>query len=781
MKFKSRAIASSILAIAYGAFPYAAMGQESSSPDAAESVEIPDIVVTAQKREQRLQDVPVSVTVTSGALLQQANINTLSDLSTRLPNVRMAAAPSVNLLFIRGVGSGVNTGFEQAVGTFVDGVYRGRSRSTNAGLFDLERIEVLKGPQTTFFGNNVIAGALNIITRKPGSKFEYNASALYSPDDGEYALEAGVSVPLSDKLSFRLAGKALGMDGYLFNETTQTKVPHQRGVLLRGSALWEPTDRWRTDLRVDWGRQRNKGEPATEGVNCPPDVDYGAPRGTCLAYINSGQTIDDEFDYHINNIPTKIEYDYVEVALTNSLDVGDGTISSVSGYFHHKAQNLNDLSPFPTGGVGGTPSGLPTRSNEKVSQYSQELRFTSAQDGVLSYMFGGYYAREELRSSTYAGFYFAPFGARAAPTYSAATPIAFYLPLDQDTDTWSAFASVTLRPTENLQADFGVRYTNVNKVALRDLQFGQGGNIPGPGAFTAGPIAAQNALAPLFGGLLGNFPDPTRTDDKLMPSVKVQYKFSPDVMVYASYTLGFKAGGFSATPTRDIFSPEGVDAYEIGAKGTFLDRRLFLSLAAFLSDYSDLQETTQVPLSSGAIVALVTNAAGARAKGVEFSMNFRMSPRLSINADIAYLDAHYTNYSAAPCTILGGLTPNCVQDMSGKKRGFSPKFSGNFGFTASAPLTDEVELRFNPSVYFTTKYFQSATADPLLSQKGYAKIDARIGIGPADQRWEIAVIGKNLADKHTAAFRQPFGGTPGSIFLYPERPRSIAIQASIKY
>ncbi|WP_240623716.1 TonB-dependent receptor plug domain-containing protein [Tsuneonella suprasediminis] len=172
---------------------------------------------------------PLSATVVSGASLQKDNIRDLQDLGSRIANVRIASAPATELLNIRGVGSGLSATFEQSVGTFVDDVYRGRSRSARAALFDVDHVEVLKEPQTTFFGNNAIAGALNITTRTPGRQFDYNASILHG-SDGEYAYEAGVTVPIDDTLSARLAAKAYGMDGYIENDITGGKGP----VRLRG-------------------------------------------------------------------------------------------------------------------------------------------------------------------------------------------------------------------------------------------------------------------------------------------------------------------------------------------------------------------------------------------------------------------------------------------------------------------------------------------------------------------------------------------------------------------
>ena len=743
-----------------------------------------DIVVTAQRREQRLQDVPVSATVTTGEQLAKSNVINLEDLSARLPNLRIATAPANNLLNIRGVGSGLNPGFEQAVGTFVDGVYRGRSRAINPALFDLERVEVLKGPQTTFFGNNTIAGALNITTRKPGKEFGYNASALYSPSDGEYAIEGGITAPLTPTLSARVAVKAYGMDGYVSNSFTGDDQPHSRNFVARGSLAWEPTENFRSDIRVDYGRMRSRDGFPTELLDCPPDPVFGAAAGLCARYLAaSGGPVDDELDYHTNKFETPSSYDFWEVAATNQLDIGDHRLTSITSYFEHDNDTVITAAPLPVPGVGGLPNAFILHLPETLEQWSQELRIESPSGGLIEYMAGLYYSRGDLDAQGYSGFYFAPFGMFAGPPFGPTTPIATTQPFRQKDTVKSAFASLAINPVDSLTINLGARYSIVKKKVLeRDWVFGTAGAIPGPDNFVAGPPSVQAPLRAILGGLPDNFDDPDRTDKKFMPSANLQYRLTGDITTYVSYTKGFKAGGFGGTiPDKVRFDPETVDAYEIGVKGSLLDRSLYFSVAAFQSDYDDLQEATQVLLPSGAILARIANVAKARAKGVEIGVNWRLSDNISVTGDVAYLDAKYRRYERAPCTILGSaLDPSCVQDMAGKRRGFAPKWSGNAGLSLSIPLDEATEIRFDPSLYFSSRYFQSATADPLLEQEGWVKFDARLAVGSVDGSWELAIIGKNLSDKATGSFRNFVPSSPGTFYALPDRPRSVAIQFSIR-
>ena len=758
-----------------------------------------EIVVTAQGREQSLQDVPVAVSVTSGETLTRNNIVDLQDLSVQLPSVRLAQAPAVNLITVRGVGSALNGGFEQSVGTFLDGIYRGRSRAAAAALFDVERVEVLKGPQSTFFGNNVIAGALNITTRKPEFEFGGNANALYGMH-GEYNAEVGVNLPVTNTLAFRVAGRLYGTDGWVKNELLDRDEPKADNWVGRVSVRWEPTDNWRTDVRFDRGRVRS--HPANETDRCPPPPEFGAPGGTCARFLAAGFT-DGTFNYHSRNFGQTFDLDYKELALTNTLDLGSVTLSTVTGYYEHDVFVVVDVAPLGLPGIFGQPVTQGITLPEDFDQISQEIRLTSDTGGSFEWMVGAYYSEENLEANQYLTFNQAPFGAilqgvaanvpfinsplPLAPTASVAPNVNYA----QKTENWSAFGSATFNLTDALSVDLGLRYTRVIKKIDRSFQLGTGGGDPYNLPEGYMPFADPNiqlAGAVLFNADLGNFANPKQIDDDLLPSIKVTYDINPDVMVYASYSEGFKAGGFAQAPAANRLEPETVKAYEAGMKGTFLNGKLFTTLAIFRSDYKNLQEATNtVDPNSGLTIQTQANAAATRAQGVEFAFNADLIEGLSIYGDVSYVSAKYQDFPSAPCTVAGGLglEPGCVngiQDVSGKRRGYAPYWSGNVGMSYTTYLGESLKLSIDPLMYFTSSYFQSATADPVLSQSGYAKFDLRVAVGADDDAWQLAVIGKNLTDKKTASFRNVHAGAGVATTQgYLERPRSVAVQASVKF
>jgi len=759
---------------------FIALAPTAALAQTADSGNFDDIVVTAQRREQRLQDVPVAVSVVTGESIQRSGLSSIEDVTARLPAVRISQAVLTDLINIRGVGSGNNPGFEQSVATFVDGVYRARSRSTRAALFDIERIEVLKGPQTTFFGANAIAGAFNITTRKPGSELDYNAVASYEFVNDEYILEGGVTSPLGETLSVRAAARVAGTKGYV--ETPNGRGPDNDTLQGRLSFRWNPSSVFTSDLRVEGSRSRTKNAFPFEVIGCPPPAPFPlVPTSTCGRTLTSnGGEVEDELDHHSDTTYSFANYDFFEGAWTNTLDVGPGSFTSTTAYFEHDyAGRLNYVPMKFVSPVQAGLDGFPAQSREKYHQFSQELRFQSEAGGTLEYMAGGYYARSKIDYASFFGFFFSNFGAipaAAALGTNASTPLTGELSNIQHDETLSAFASATIRPIESLRINLGARYSSIRKRAHRVSGTGTSDNAD-PDSYEPFPTVLQDVFFAILGSDRLQYEKPRRRDSKFMPSVSIQYDLTSDLMVYASYSKGFKAGGYAYTARSNIFEPETVDAYEVGLKGSLLDRRLSFAADVFRMDYKNLQESTIVFIN-GSPISLVQNAAESRAQGAELNANLRISSALSISTDLTYLDSVYSNYPAGACTLLGVATGCRFQDLSGKRRGFSPEWSGNLAANLALPV-GEHELRVSPLLYFTSAYYQSATADPLLRQEGYAKVDLRIGFGPSDRRWEVALIGKNLTDKTTAGFRQGITGTNGTILALAEPPRTIGIQFSI--
>ena len=767
-----------------------AMAQDTGAAayEPAEDQAFTEIVVTAQGRKQNLQDVPVSATVTSGEALMSASISNLEALSARLPNFKIATAPVSDFVTIRGVGSSLNLGFEQSVGTFVDGIYRGRSRTTRAALFDVERVEVLKGPQTTFFGNNTIAGALNIASRKPGKDFEANAVASYVFETNAYLLEAGVSVPLTDRLAVRIAGRQSGQDGYIDNDYLGEKGPDLNEKVGRLSLAWDPADFVEVEARIDAGRSRNTSLFHGELLQCPAPAAFGGANGLCAAFLGaSGGSVDDKLDYHSTSNPSFLDYDFVEAASTIRFHAGDYTLSLITGYFHHDYALLTDPTPIPAdfgGSVVGTDYTTAIRVDEKYEQFSQELRFASPEDRLISFQTGLYYQHGKLDIDFFQAVQFAPLFALTGGVVAPGTPISARVQASERSDSFSGFGAATINATPDLRINLSGRYVLVDKHDSRSATAGAFTGVPSASNFTLVPASVQDLLITRSGVDTGGFSDPYRSNSRFLPSAGVQYDVAPGVMTYATYSRGFKAGGFSLGSSNSSFGPETVNAFEAGVKSYLFDRKMTLNIAAFHSRYKGLQETSTILLPGGAVTRqIVDNVGTSVAKGVEVNSTFRVTPELTFAADVAYLSSKYTDYPNGPCTTLQAATTAgaCVQDLSGRPRAFAPEFSGNVSATYRRDVSGGLTLTINPTVYFTSRFYQQPTADPRLAQPGYAKVDARIALGSSDGRWTVALIGKNLTDKITASYRQIVVGAPGSIDALPDPPRTFGLQFSFNY
>lgn len=791
-----RAIAVATLGLCVGiGFTAQSDAQRAGDEKKQDDFMLEEIIVTAQGREQNLNKVPVSVSVFKGEYIDNFNITSLQDVSVRMPNVNIVTGP-IDFINIRGVGSGNNSGFQQSVGIFVDGIYHSRSRSSQVSLFDIDRVEVLKGPQTTFFGANSIAGALNITTRAPRNVFGYNASALYGTD-GEYNVEAGVDVPIVDTLSARVAARVYGMDGYI--DTPEGDVPEQDAKQVRLALEWKPTARFQSDFRGDYGTSDTQGALAYQLVGCPaPDGTVGLACANFLA--NNGGVIDDRLDYHSDTPPDFINFEFYEVVWTNTFDILDSSqLIFKTGYYWHESPERFTGIPFPSyntgasglppflGQLSGTSDGLPIDINEEFDQWSQEVRFQSNTGGFFDYMVGAYYSKSKLDLLTNPAFFFNDFGAIAAtlPVPNSFMPgeyIAGGVPFSEDNETKSAFVNMTFRPMDRLTVNMAGRYSRFEKEAHRGLVW----NRTDINLNTFEPVNAEDsfALDLILGGDHGDFSPSSRNDERFMPSVSLQYDLTDDVMGYVSYSEGFKAGGFSTANTIDTFDPEYVKAYEAGLKGTLLKRRLMANLIFFYNEYSDMQETSVIT-SGVTIVNVVRNAAAAISKGVEFDASILVTENLILTGSVALLDSKYENFPDAACTMaqqdaLGGSSVPCTQDLSGKQRAFSPNWSGNIGAQYTLPVGD-YDISIEPLVYFSDGTYLSSEIDPWLYQDAFAKVDLRIGLTPGSKKWGVALIGKNLTDEITASVANSVTGSDGSARYFVDRPRSVAVQISLNY
>ena len=764
--------------------------QTTPDPD----VSVNDIVVTAQRRTERLQNVPISATVLSSQSIQDQNLTSLSTLVQIAPSVHIAGLGGGgrgNELFIRGVGSGQNQAFDQSVGTFIDDIYHGRSRTSGATFLDIERVEILKGPQTTFFGNNAIAGAFNIITKKPTDKFEVDARTLYG-EDGQYVLEGAVSGPVTNTLGVRVATSFNGTNGWIKNLNTGLYAPREDNIAGRLTTVWKPNDRFDATLKLEATTKKNVGAWSVQVLDCPPSAPF-VTGAFCAARL--AQNLPNGLNNNANaSSPGEAaSLDTKEAVLTANYMIGSARLTSVTGYYDYQSQFKIDADFTPA-------TLLNISTPERYRQFSQELRLASPEGRPIEYLAGLYYQGDRLNVPVVTGYFFLSPTIAAVPAFAALIP---YAPIAQgDTYTqsersYSVFGSLAWNATSRLKFSAALRSTWVHKEGEENLFYGTATQAFG----TIAPLPTN--LQPLPGRLGLGIPEDValrRDDHALLPSGRVQYTLNEDLMFYGSYSRGFKAGGFNGfdttgNPANIPFSPEHVNAYEVGLKSEFFARRLLLNLAAFRGDYSDLQVTATVA-NTGAVQTLVNNAGGVRSQGVELESQLVVTRDLRLSASATYLDAKYTSYPNAGLTYLQtfcratyvatycGAFPNPVpafQNLSGRPTQYDPDWSGNVDAAYGHDLGSRYRVTLEGTAIFTTGYYLTNTDDPLTRQDGYTKIDARIGLDRDHGRLVLELIGKNLNNRIIKTFTNGVPTSTGTIYAAKEEPRNVAVQLRFRW
>lgn len=745
--------------------------------------ELEEIIVTAQKREQSLQDVPIAVAAFSGDFLDKFGIDNWDDMA--IPGVQIGSGGRNENLFVRGIGSGTNFGFDQSVPVYIDGVYYGRARAENLGFLDTERIEVLKGPQPTYLGKNAIAGAVSITTRRPTKEFEGTVRASHEFGADETSLSAALSGPVSDKLRIRGAVKYRNMKGWMINVARENvRVPQVEEFAGRFSAELDISETAKVYFKYEHSTSRQEGRNR-QLVNCGVVNTSQAALDTYLdlsvedCTFNNTTTMNISQDVH-PHVPIeedfgflkKLNYDGGEIIV--DWDIGGYSLTSTTAYYELDfkiPQNDNDAT--------STEVGI-TSSFDLSDQFSQEFRLLSPSGRRLEWVAGLYYDKTDLAAGT--------IGDLFVPGPGTAAPALFQL-ATQNSESWAIFGEAGFKVSDPLTVKVGFRYNEVKKRS--DLELISQMLVTTPG----GVILLDQEFAPPGGQAI--FPAFTfsdnRKDTKFQPSVIVEWRPNDDAMLYASWKKGFKAGGYdfdtlTVPPSGTLtFEPESVNSWEAGAKITFWDGRARINTAAFLSDYSDLQ----VSVFTGTIGFNTANAAKARTKGLEVDLTFAVSDDVTLTGDATWLDAKYRTFEGATCNAQQALvTPGCTQDLSGKHLQFAPTFSGNVGIafdreTGSTMLGKNLNVSAQANVFFTSKFNTANAQDPLTVQSGFAKLDARIAVGAADGAWEFALVGRNLTNKKTTHWTDnAVLGPIASGLAYQkfyDRPREVAVELSLNF
>lgn len=798
-------------------------GTVAPAPDADEPQGgLQEIVVTARKRAESVQDVPAVVTAIPEVQIRRADLTSIERIAARTPNftVGRASNGAGAQLSMRGIGSpSTSIGIEQSVAVVVDGVYYGQGRVINEGFFDLSRVEILKGPQALFFGKNATAGVISLTTADPTATPEFRAKLGYEFRSQQLLGELIGSGPLTDTLGIRVAVRGSKMwGGYYknvsapttyntFDSATLTVTPHsvsaaekdgpqERELLGRVTLKWEPDDRWTANLKVSGGRNE-----VTNGIwnyvmaKCEKGVSTLNPIYKCgRNFINHAQNLPSAL---VANFPYAREggelYNVYKsfAATANVAYKADAlTITSVTNY------QWNNNHYAGSGDFQNSPTGTWVTENTSWRSFSTELRALTTFDGPLNLLAGVLYQKSKRDFGQWIMF--------GNLENSLAAPADRYAAITKDSntkgETVSGYAQVIWKVAPTLELTGGVRYTHETK----DSYFVQ----PYINPLITGLFRQQDSADGL--GVV----NVDQTFDNWSPDATITWKPNDDIVLYGAYKTGFKSGGFSngglnsassADPARDLaFDDETASGFEAGIKTTLAGKQLRFNVTAYSYKYSGLQ----VDFFNSSIFAFQTLTADARTKGIETEFEFApyAVPGLNIHGSLNYNDAKYTSF-LGPCfegqrpaegclldssghTPAAGQSPT-YQLLDGKPLSMAAKWTGAFGVSYDRDVGESYRFGVSADMRYSSSYIVSSFNNPDSRQSPYAVLDASVRFGDRDDRWEIALVGKNLTNKFYGLSSQDGPstgsgtGTPGGVhadeFLFGNLPRTVQLQASVKF
>jgi len=755
-----------------------------------------EIIVTAQKRAESLQDVPISVTAIQGDKLQSAGIANMSSLADNVPNLFISAAAVNTNIYMRGMGSGNNQAFEQSVGMYIDGIYMGRGRQYRSPFMDVERVEVLRGPQGTLFGKNTVAGAINVTTASPEAGEELNGSIGIAAEENEGRIVEGyVSGAITDNFALRFGGKWRETGGYLENLYLGTDEPALEETLYRVTAVWQPTDSLDINLKYSHSDYDRVGAPSTTKLyldaegrarDVPNASDFA---GIAYAAVDNffpdfAAATQEEFTtYKDNNLgfdgktsqigknPEISQNETDNLVLKVDYDVAGLLLTSITGWSSYQSLDGVDIDWLPL-------QFISRDDDQEFEQFSQEFRITSPGGEFFDYVAGLYYEQSDLEfdrrvdiDTNFGGLTPQLIGidnlmiALTGGQYSA-NQIGRTHAYQLDSNSWAAFGQGTFNISESLRVSVGLRYTEENK----DVDTSQFLSDSNTGLDT--PIF-NDFLTTIWAGTFNSYNfqfNEDRATDKWLPSLNVQWDAFDSTMLYFSFSQGFKSGGFTSAddgepagyvagqtpdPIDTVFTDpvgafefedEEVDAFEIGGKHTLLEGGMTLNWAAFYTEYNNLQVSVFKGVGFG-----VTNAASTIVQGIEVDLNWQATDDLRVGASGGWLDAEFDEYPDGPCTAIqldadqacgtpAGFTSN---DLSGQETTYAPEYTASLFFDYITDIgVNGLEFFAAGELNYSDAFSPTGDNDPLDRIESYSKTNLRLGL--RGESWEVMAFGRNI-------------------------------------
>lgn len=752
--------------------------QEPQSATTSAPYGLEEIIVTAQKRKESIKEVPLSITAISGETIKDLNIEDLNDLSRKTPNLKVQASGIFNFIYIRGLGSGLNAGFESSVGLFIDGMYYGRNHYLTTAFLDLEQVEVLRGPQGTLFGKNTVAGALNITTGTPQHDWAFDFDLIVG--DAETVRMAGmVNVPVIEEvLAFRAAATRLERDGNIYNShpDRQELESYVYQDAIRAKLRWEVTENFDTTLILLDTKSRLQG--FGDELSVAPSEQLAFFR------LFDPQTETNPGDGHnsVNEESGGIQTS-TDAILHANLRKWRHTFTLIAGWSEYLRDGLldADFGPSPT---------LRVDQRQPYEQWSAELRATSEFGGRFEYVAGLYYFESDLENPTLT---------RVAPMFDlggtignvllppvADAILAGLLP-DQEFEaehsehtffqknrTYSIYGQAQYDFYDWMTLIVGARWSLDEK----ELDFDH--KLFGPGGV--------RGVAPILQVVLAAEEFNTqreRSETDFSPKLSAVFRLDDDINFYTTIAKGYKAGGFNASATRDLdieYEPEFSNTYEAGMKGDFFGNVMRLNISLFRTEFEDLQ----VSIFNG--VEFVVGNADATTQGVEADTMISLPYGFLIVGTLAFLDSWYDDFKEGPCPAATNLavpgTETAVErcDLTGERLANAPRWQWDLSFNW---LHQVGNLPFNLyagyDIFWHGETYWQTDLDPDDFYEGYFMHHARFGVRDLEERWSFTVFLRNVTDKVAVLGGGDVPVYTGTHFVRVDQPRSLAAQFRVSF
>lgn len=729
--------------------------------------ELQVVTVTVQKRTESAQQVPVSVTVADRASMERNGVKDLVQAATLIPGVVFSRAPDDGLaLTFRGLGTVARSqAFELSQALFVDGVFMGKGRLYTTSMFDLERLEFIQGTESTLLGKNASLGAISAVTRQPGTTPSTEGRVTYQTEHGGgYSTDLAGDLPLSDKVAIRVAAHYNDLNGWVHNDFTGHWGPEQRDTGIRSTLHAQLRDDFSVTASYQYADNKRIGASYQLVGDIPPA--YG-----------EGQLNDrtDQFTASTSNGDTLHDTQSNLANLRAELSIGELTLVSQSAFVRYKLKFVDDFDFSSDNAVNFL-------RDESYRQFTQEFRAQSSTERTVAYMTGLFFLDSRWDSTELQRWMVPAFPPPPAPASGQLFNGPFTNHFAQDSKSFSAFASGTWRVDPRWRLAGGIRVTRESKDAI----FGR--------VFSA-PMTVWNTIAnPPFD------PTPlTLRSDFLDGNASIQYDLTPDVMAYASFGHGSKAGGFAETNTIAVppsllvdgrvppalvaagatIEDEFAKSYELGLKMNLLDRRLLLNLAGFWTDVRNFQDT----VFTGGSLGFITFNGPARTRGFELQSAFSLTRRLRLNGGVTYADATGTIQPIDPATSAPQVDAHGNPVLASYARSQAPKITFNVDGNYTMPVSGGTRLQFGAGIRHRGSMFNQR--QEMFPSAALTTVDLLARFEDADASWGVEVAVKNVLNRISEDFASPsvdprFGAFYGAYLAGPTPTRTIQLGISAR-